>query len=392
VARGRVLGVGLPSLRFFLAWAAGTIVVLALGGLLFAWSGLYNIGASTGHWAITRAFLELALHSSVRTHSIGVDSPPLDEPGLIQLGAAHFAGGCAPCHGAPGEQRNAVITSMVPEPPPLSEAVGKWETEELYWIVRNGIKYTGMPAWASQHRSDEVWSVVAFLLRLPEISAEEYRALAGFGSSEDSEVPGEERATLSRALLSCARCHGDADSPPASRYVPRLAGQSAPYLEAALYDYAAGSRFSGIMEPVASELDGESAARLAAYYAELSPTRSQASVAISAERIGRGHRIAETGLPKERVPPCLACHGPNANAVFPRLAGQPAPVLETQLQLWNRDDRGRSTTSAIMRPIARRLTEEQIQDVAAYFESLSPVQGSTAARGESTNAEWESLQ
>ena len=67
-----------------------------LGGLAFAWSGLFNVGASTGHWAITDWFLHYAMRQSVETHSGGIAAPPLDDPALIDRGAGHYASGCAP--------------------------------------------------------------------------------------------------------------------------------------------------------------------------------------------------------------------------------------------------------------------------------------------------------
>lgn len=159
-----------------------TIAVLCLvigtGGFLFAWSGLYNVAASAGHWAITRWFLTFGMENSVETQSVGVKVPPLDDLAMVQRGASHYFGGCTSCHGAPGSSRSLIALQMLPAPPYLPEKVEEWSPDELFWIVKHGLKYTGMPAWAAQERDDEVWSVVAFLARLPEMSPEEYRALA----------------------------------------------------------------------------------------------------------------------------------------------------------------------------------------------------------------------
>ncbi len=345
--------------------------MLAVGGLLFVWSGIYSVGASAGHWAITRVFLEFALRSSVRTHSFFIDPPPLDDDDMVRLGAGHFAGGCAPCHGSPGEPRNPITRNMLPPPPRLSDPFSHWEPQELFWIVENGIKYTGMPAWVSPVRPDEVWTVVAFLKRLGTLSAEDYAAMSKRPQVGGAEPEPEDDATFSEALVLCARCHGDEDFPPSSSLVPSLSGQNARYMESALRDYANGSRFSGIMQPVAAELDDAAIERLSAYYSALAGSRRERAEPPAEEQIARGRRIVEGGVPERGIPPCLACHGEGASEIFPRLQGQSARYLLTQLELFKRGARGRSTTSAIMQTIAARLNEEQMEDAAAFLENAA---------------------
>ena len=84
--------------------------------------------------------------------------------------------------------------------------------------------------------------------------------------------------------------------------------------------------------------------------------------------------IAHQGIPSQRVPSCVDCHGPNStqrNAAYPRHAGQHADYLVLQLELFKGDQRGGSAYASLMRPIASRLTTEQMRDVAAYYASLS---------------------
>ena len=380
-----------PLARGVLLGVAATLVALAAGGLLFAVSGIYHVGASTGHWAITRALITIGLHSAVRTHSIGVEPPQdLDDPDRIRLGAGHFAGGCAPCHGAPGVPQNPITRGMLPPPPGLSHAVNDWETAELFWIVKHGLKYTAMPAWPALKRDDEVWSMVAFLERLPELSAEDYQGLANFDAAEGTAAEPEGRATLSATLTACARCHGDEDSPPTSRLVPKLPGQSVAYLRSALDDYANGTRFSGVMEPVAAELDEAAIASLSAYYSVLRQSGEAPTEATTDdERIVRGRGIATEGVPSEGIPPCLACHGDGDSDIFPRLEGQHAPYIEAQLKAFKEERRGVTATGAIMEAIAERLTEEHMEDAAAYFASRPARggRGSGAAGAETEPAE-----
>ncbi|MGY3622520.1 c-type cytochrome [Bradyrhizobium sp. USDA 10063] len=351
-------------------WIGGTLLTLAVIAALGVASGLYSVAASRGHFALMRWTLDFAMRRSVATHSVLIRAPPLDRPDMVSLGAGHFDGGCAPCHGSPGEPSNPTVERMLPPPPSLSQAASSWSDAELFWIVKNGIKYTGMPSWVALEREDEVWAMVAFLRALPGMRADEYRKLARVAA------PGEDRAgselakfgSGTKAISVCVRCHGNESQPPSSRLVPVLSGQSAVYLEAALRQYANGWRVSGIMQPVTAELGDGAVAKLAEYYAGLAASRVAPHARPAPEQIARGKSIATAGIPSEGIPPCLACHT-GAAASFPRLVGQHAPYITEQLRLWQRGLRNRTAHGAIMAAIARRLSEQQIEDVAAFLES-----------------------
>lgn len=366
-----------PSVGTALAVVAATLFALALGGLLFAASGLYNVAASKPHFALTYQFLQFALERSVSTHSwFAPDAPELDDPDLVGLGAGHFLRGCAFCHGAPGERRNLAAEHMQPQPPDLSLTAGSWSDRELFWIVKNGFKFTGMPAWPAQTRDDEVWAVVAFLRKLPDMQPETYRKLVGRASGAEFSIgidPGDATAAGELPIVECTRCHGDADTPPVSRLVPKLAGQTHAYLRQALEDYAEHRRASGVMELLASPLEPQLRQQLASYFAGLD-SKPQTTAPASNAQIERGLRIARDGLPNERIPPCLACHSGRAAASFPLLSGQPAPYLVRQLRLFREGLRAGTAQAAIMTAVAERLSEEQIADVAAYFESRVPAE------------------
>lgn len=365
------------SLFKTIAICLGAIAVaLALGAFLFAWSGVYNVAASRGHYPITLWALEFGLRQSVTTHSLLVSRPKsLDDPNLVQLGAGQFQGGCAFCHGAPGEPNSPIVQQMLPEPPNLARAVPRWTPEQLFWIAKHGLKYTGMPAWVAQDRDDEVWAIVAFLLALPKMDAAEYRRMAN-GNTQPPRRDGRELAELgggTETLTACARCHGVGNLAPTSRLIPKLAAQSRAYLQLALRYYASGLRPSGVMQPIAAALDEGAVAKLADYYAHLPAVRDSPSAdKATPAQIERGKRIASFGVPESGIPPCLACHGGKSAATFPVLDGQYALYIAGQLTLLRRGLRDRTTQGAIMAAVARRLDEQQIADVAAYFESAAP--------------------
>jgi mono/diheme cytochrome c family protein len=102
--------------------------------------------------------------------------PGLDEPAKIQMGVDHFAMHCAVCHGAPGVPKGDIAQGMYPQPPDLAVAAQQYSDGELFWILKHGIKMTGMPAWAD-HSDPELWATVAFVKKLPGMSEAAYAQL-----------------------------------------------------------------------------------------------------------------------------------------------------------------------------------------------------------------------
>jgi cytochrome c553 len=348
------------------------LFLVAAAGAAFIWSGLYNVAASRDHFWVTTWILEKVREQSVETHSTFIETPPLDDPDLVRLGAAHYEGGCVPCHSRPGEPINAIVSQMLPSPPHLADVTAGQPPEELHWVVKHGLKYTGMPAWPAPIRDDEVWALTAFLMELAGGEMENYRQLAGLDRVPPGALAGMEptHQTEAVALTQCIRCHDDAAVSTISSLVPKLGGQSIGYLERALKEYAARVRPSGIMQPVATHLDDREIAKIADYYANLDAQPGQRG--IDPARIARGQALATEGDPQNAIPRCLACHSHSRAAEFPALAGQHAEYLAGQLRVWQSGGRDSTAYGQIMAPIARRLREEQVLDVAGYFASLPP--------------------
>lgn len=347
--------------------AVGTLSLICL---LFLWSGVYNVAASRGHFLVTEWLLTFTMRNSVKTHALAIDVPPLDNNDLVTLGAGHFHSGCAFCHGAPGVPISPIGRAMLPPPPNLKTDMRDWRDRELFWIIKNGIKYTGMPAWSAQQRDDEVWALVAFLRRLPQLDAASYRDLA-LGGLHIAPQSGREVATseiASAAVGACARCHGAGENGPPSALVPILHGQPAEFLASALEAYADGRRASGIMQPVAADLARPEIDGVARYYAGLRPPAPRNA---AGEAIERGRILAERGDANAKVPPCAECHGARALPAYPRLASQNMPYLKNRLRLWKNGLAAGTDGETIMAPIARALSDAQIDDVAAYYASTA---------------------
>jgi cytochrome c553/cytochrome c5 len=374
------------SLKRWALRVAVFLPVLAVAGFLVVASGIVPIKASSGHWAITAWFLHFAMRRSVATHTLGLEAPALDEPGLILKGAGHYETGCRPCHGSPELAPPKIVRRMTPHPPHLPPRLSQWDPEGLFYIVKHGVKFTGMPAWPALQRDDEVWAVVAFLRTLPDLDAEAYRRLV---HGESAPNPGVEPLSpllgpkqVPRAVTaSCGRCHGVDGRGRGMGAFPKLAGQRPVYLFATMQAYARGARASGIMEPLAAALSQEEIHQLAQYYAGLREPVPSPSNQHTSPEIERGRAIAHQGVPTQRVPSCVDCHGPHAsrrNPVYPELAGQYADYLLLQLQLFKRGQRGGTAYAHLMRQVVARLTPEQMRDVALYYASLPAAREASA--------------
>ncbi|WP_353641845.1 c-type cytochrome [Mesorhizobium sp. WSM2239] len=350
-------------IRFHWRQIAIALAILPFAAVFVAWIGFFNIGASTGHWKITEWFLHFAMRSAIRTYSLAVEVPERLPVEGIQPAAGHFARGCAICHGAPGEPRSPAVLQMLPRPPDLASVVGSWSDAELFRIVKYGVRFTGMPAWPTQERDDEVWAMVAFLRSLPQMDARTYRELAFGGEGAAVTLAN----GFETALADCARCHGR-DGRGRSAGVPIISGQREEYLRASLEAFAEGKRPSGVMELAAVETDPRLFADLARHFASQPPVSASAAGSSDA---ARGREIAERGIPEKRVPACLSCHGgAPRNPVYPKLDGQHADYLKMQLRLFAEGKRGGTPYAHLMEKTARSLEARDIEDLAAYFSSV----------------------
>jgi len=156
------------------AIAYGIVIV---AGAAIIYGGVYDVSATTPHWDATRAVMDVARMRSIAAHADGIRVPPhLDAPETLAMGVEHFAAHCAVCHGAPGVPRGDIAEGMYPKPPDLAKTAARYSDAELFWILKHGIKMTGMPAWAD-HTDDELWATVAFLRRFPTLSEVDYAKL-----------------------------------------------------------------------------------------------------------------------------------------------------------------------------------------------------------------------
>jgi cytochrome c553 len=298
----------------------------------------------------------------------------------VLRGAGHYELGCRPCHGAPGTGLPAIPSGMTPHPPALSPVIPRWEPEDLFYIVKHGVKMTGMPAWPAQQRDDEVWAMVAFLRTLPELDAHGYERLVRGDITTLAELapvaPSGTDIEPPRVVVEiCARCHGLDGTGRGVGAFPRLAGQRERYLANALQAYAREERYSGIMGPIAAALPESAVADVSKYYAGMAAQTGRlqgpgAPVARDDSVFAQGAAIATRGVASQDIPSCADCHGPAPrNPAYPILSGQYAEYLVLQLELLQARRRGGSPYVRLMHAFVDRLSAEQIRAVASYYSS-----------------------
>lgn len=161
------------------------LVVLALLGIAFIYSGIYDVAASTPDNGLVKALLETTSDRSIERRAEGIKPPAnLDDPQRIQTGLVHYHEMCATCHGAPGVKISEIGQGLNPFPPELAARKHADEASETFWIVKNGIKMTGMPSFGVTHSDEEIWAIVAFVQKMPKLTPQEYQAMvkqAGLG-------------------------------------------------------------------------------------------------------------------------------------------------------------------------------------------------------------------
>lgn len=179
--------------------------------------------------------------------------------------------------------------------------------------------------------------------------------------------------TGANKTTACANCHGLGGEGNAAAY-PRLAGLSTSYVVHQLESFRDGTRPNAIMQPIAANLSRQDMADVAAWYDKQKVPEPAVPRAVPPETMQRGERLAKIGDWSRNLPPCFSCHGPGAAGVppnFPRLAGQYSNYLLTQLESFKNGTR-RNDHEELMRSVAKNMSDQDMQAVAAYLAALDP--------------------
>lgn len=203
-------------MRTVVATLAGAAMLAALAAAAVVYAGVYDVSASTPHTQFVYSLLETAQRQSVRMRARSIEPPQVAVSPL--RGAACFKARCEQCHGGPGVAPEGIGLGMQPVPGPLIDASGTWRLREVYWITRNGVKMTGMPAWRLRMSDADIWSVAEFVMGLSRMSAADYAARMQAAAGERCSTEATASASAQRAgdprrgraviaQYACRACH-----------------------------------------------------------------------------------------------------------------------------------------------------------------------------------------
>lgn len=170
-------------------WISATVILVVAVTGIFAWSGIYNVAADEPHWGGTARVLQLVRNRSIEARSQNIKVPNLDDPALILKGAGQYAAMCTDCHLSPASKDSEIRSGLYPRPPDLSQT--RLDPRAAFWVIKHGIKMSGMPAWGASHDDATIWSMVAFLEKLPGLTPQQYKDwVAKAPPDEDLHMPG----------------------------------------------------------------------------------------------------------------------------------------------------------------------------------------------------------
>jgi mono/diheme cytochrome c family protein len=162
-------------MKFFLGFVSAFFVA-ALVAVTLIYAGWYNVGAVEPHSQFATWALSTSMQRSVRVHA-GAIAEPADLAARASSGFSDFDEMCVQCHSAPGTERGEIGKGLRPRPPALINAARRWSPSELFWIVKNGVQMTGMPAFGPTHDDATLWAIVAVVQQLSSLSSEQYKSM-----------------------------------------------------------------------------------------------------------------------------------------------------------------------------------------------------------------------
>jgi len=164
------------------------LVVLGIGtAATVMYSGVVDVAADEPHSDLVYWFLEETRENAIKKAAQDIEVPDLSDPELLLTGGTDYEFMCSSCHLKPGQRESDMSLGLYPAPPNLTIAPESHEGHEHgdaaqgdrknFWVIKHGIKASGMPAWGKTHDDERIWAMIAFIKRLPTLTPEQYQIL-----------------------------------------------------------------------------------------------------------------------------------------------------------------------------------------------------------------------
>ena len=142
-------------------------VVFVVAFFITLFSGIISIAVKSSDPPLMDLVLISGMKHSVRFHARGIKPPDLKARQMITSGEELYQGLCAICHGGQDALPSALGQGLNPPAPPLNNEPAKWTAAQVFWIMKNGIKMTGMPSFGISHDSSDLWDITAYVMNVP---------------------------------------------------------------------------------------------------------------------------------------------------------------------------------------------------------------------------------
>jgi len=164
------------------------LAVVGLGSVATVmYSGIVNVAADEPHSDLVFWLLAETRENSIKKAAQHIAVPDLSDPELLLTGGVDYEYMCSSCHLKPGQHESDMSLGLYPAPPNLTTAnkghLGHEHGDDgqaarkNFWVIKHGIKASGMPAWGKTHDDHRIWAMVAFLKQLPTLTPEQYQVL-----------------------------------------------------------------------------------------------------------------------------------------------------------------------------------------------------------------------
>ena len=155
-----------------------TALVITVAAFYFI-LGRYDVSATKPHPGVVSMVFHSITERSIQRNSAKLTVPyDIDDKDMYVKGFREYEAMCVQCHGAPGIEPSPIGQGLFPVPPKFpEEELYEYSLRDIFWVTKNGVKMTGMPAYGPTHKDETIWAVAIFLDRSRNLSEAEYKKL-----------------------------------------------------------------------------------------------------------------------------------------------------------------------------------------------------------------------